>query len=52
MTSAEQLRKLAQELRDASKKMDEERTQKCAQILVAAQGLNELRRRRTGDTGK
>jgi hypothetical protein len=52
MTSADQLRKLAKDLREASKKLEEEKTQKCAQILVAAQGLDALRRRRAGEVGK
>lgn len=52
MTSADQLRKLATEVREASKKLKDEQTQKCAQILVAAQGLNALRARMVGGKGK
>lgn len=49
MTNAEQLRKLASDLREASAQMQQERTQKCAQVLVAAQGLTALRRRIAGE---
>lgn len=52
MTTAEQLRKLAEDLRKSAKAMEEEKMRKCAQILVAAQGLNTLRRRLAGETGK
>jgi len=49
MTTAEQLRKLASDLRKASEQVQQERTQKCAQVLVAVQGLNALRRRLVGE---
>jgi len=52
MTTAEHLRKLAKELRETSKNLNEEKTQKCAQILVAAQGLNALRQRLIGEAGR
>lgn len=45
MTTAEQLRKLATELRETARRLEDEKLQKSAQILVAAQGLNVLKKR-------
>ncbi len=40
----DQLRKIAEELREEAKKLNKKKVTKCAQILTAAQGLQELER--------
>lgn len=46
----EDLRKLAQALRELAAKSETTKTQKCASITVAAIGLEELRRKIYGET--
>ncbi len=45
----ERLRKLAKSLREEAEKVDEFKTIKSAQVLVAAQGLVQLEKIITGD---
>jgi hypothetical protein len=52
MNASNQLRKLAKELRDMSQTMQEDRQQKCAQVLVAARGLSLLKKRLTREAGR
>jgi hypothetical protein len=40
--TAGKLRKIAKMIREKHENKDKERTTKCAQVLVAAQGLNKL----------
>jgi len=47
--ATEQLKKFAQELREVAQEVEQEKMRKCAQILVAAQGLSTLQTRITGD---
>jgi len=47
---SEDLRKLAAALREAAKKNEATKTQKCASLTVAAIGLEELRRKIYGES--
>lgn len=49
MKATEQLRKLAQELREEAQELEQDKMRKCAQIIVAAQGLSTLQTRIMGD---